>query len=124
MKTVMCIEDDVDLLDLVERVLREPNIETFGALGAREGLEYLRATTPDLILLDLYLPEMSGWEVYRRIRADERLKHTPVIVLSACHAKVASALGHDLSGIADYLSKPFSVAQLRTSVDRALGLVN
>ena len=121
-KTVVCIEDDVDLLDLVERILREPNVETYGALGAREGLAFVQSKKPDLVLLDLYLPGMSGWEVYRRIRSDERLKDTPIIVVSACHAKIATALGHDLSGVADYISKPFSVAQLRTSVDRALGI--
>ncbi len=60
-KTVMCIEDDEEMIDLVELVLREPNVEMRSVVGADEALEYLRGNTPDLVLLDLYMPRMSGW---------------------------------------------------------------
>ena len=123
MKTIVCIEDDADTLELVELVLREPSVKTYAALGAREGLQYLQTTNPDLVVLDLYMPGISGWEVYRHIRTDERLRNTPVIALTACPEEISTALGHDPSGFADYICKPFSLAQLRASVDRALGLV-
>ena len=122
-KKVLYIEDEPEMVDLVQMVLDDPNLETYPAFSGQAGLEALQAVQPDLILLDLFMPDISGWDIYRHIRKDEKLRDTPVIVLSACHQKIASALGEDIpDGAFDYICKPFSPAELRESVNRALGL--
>ncbi|MFQ5409744.1 MAG: PleD family two-component system response regulator [Anaerolineales bacterium] len=122
-KKVVYIEDEPEMVDLVQMMLQGPDVETYPALSGESGLDTLQQIHPDLILLDLFMPDISGWDIYRRIRANEQLRDTPVIVLSACHEKIASALGEDVpSGAFDYICKPFSPAELRHSVDRALGL--
>lgn len=121
-KTVVCIEDDIELQDLVEIILRDPDVETVGVFDGRHGLETVRARKPDLVLLDLLIPDISGWEVYRRIREDEGLRDTPVVVMSACPQRVAAAMSGDLPGLQGYICKPFSAVELRETVDRALGL--
>ena len=122
-KKVLYIEDEPEMVDLVQMVLDDPNLETYPAFSGEAGLEALKDVQPDLILLDLFMPDISGWDIYRHIRKDEKLRDTPVIVLSACHQKIASALGEDIpDGAFDYICKPFSPAELRESVNRALGL--
>ncbi len=111
------------MVDLVQMVLEDPDLETFPAFSGEAGLEALQEVQPDLILLDLFMPDISGWDIYRQIREDVKLRDTPVIVLSACHQKIASALAQDVpEGAFDYISKPFSPAELRESVERALDL--
>jgi len=122
-KKVVYIEDAEEMHDLVKLVLEDPELVTVAAFDGEAGLATARAVKPDLILLDLFLPDMSGWDVYRNLRADHKLRDVPVIVLSACHEKIAAALGEDVSaGAVDYICKPFSPVELRASVDRALGL--
>ena len=98
-------------------------MKTYPAFSGKAGLDTLQDVQPDLILLDLFMPDISGWDIYRQIREDEQLRDTPVIILSACHEKIASALAQDVpEGAFKYICKPFSPAELRESVERALGL--
>jgi CheY-like chemotaxis protein len=78
-KTVVCIEDEPEMIDLIRLILERRGIEVVGALTGREGLETVRRVKPSLILLDLMLPDMDGWEVYRQIKADPELKDIPII---------------------------------------------
>lgn len=119
-RTVVCVEDDDEILELVDLILQDSQVLTVHAQGGHKGLEAIRALKPDLVMLDLFLPDLSGWEVYRQIRRDEELRNTRVVVLSACNEEVASALSPDLSGVDAYICKPFSIARLRSAVDQAL----
>jgi len=123
-KTVVCVEDDESVLELVNLVLRDPRFNMVTALGGRKGLEVIRSVRPDLVMLDLFMPDLSGWEVYDQIRRDRKLRNTKVVVLSAYQEEVASALAPTLTGVDDYICKPFSLARLRNAVDEALGLAN
>ena len=123
-KTVVCVEDDESVLELINLVLRDPRFNMVTALGGRKGLEVIRSVRPDLVMLDLFMPDLSGWEVYDQIRRDRKLRNTKVVVLSAYQEEVASALAPTLTGVDDYICKPFSLARLRSAVDEALDLAN
>ena len=78
-KTMVVIEDEPAVIDLVRLILERRGFKVVGALTGREGLETIRRVKPSLILLDLMLPDMDGWEVYRQIKADPELKNIPII---------------------------------------------
>jgi two-component system response regulator VicR len=78
-KTVVVIEDESEMIDLVRLILERRGLKVVGALTGCEGLETIRRVKPSLILLDLMLPDMDGWEVYRQIKADPELKDIPII---------------------------------------------
>src|SRR3990172_6689354 len=122
MKTIVCVEDDGDVMELVELILRDPQVRTVRASAGQPGLDAIRALKPDLVVLDLFLPDISGWEIFARIRQDRELRHTKVVVLSACNKTVAAALAPDLAAADDYVTKPFSPRRLRGAVDRLLDI--
>jgi CheY-like chemotaxis protein len=82
-KTVLVIEDESEMIDLVRLVLERKGLKVVGALTGREGLETVQRIKPDLVLVDPKLPDMDGWEVYRRIKADDELKNTRVVVITS-----------------------------------------
>jgi len=122
-KTVVCIEDEVDMLSLIKFTLERHNIELVSALGGEEGLQTVRRTKPDLVLLDLMMPGVDGLEVFRNLRKDERTRDIPVIVLTVLDPHWVESRGMDLTGIADYVTKPFVPQDLVQRVGRALEVV-
>ena len=121
---VLCVEDEPDMIDLVRLILERKGFEVVGALGGQEGLDAIRREQPDLILLDLMMPDMDGWEVYRQIRADPNLKHTPVIVVTAKAQSIDKVLGLHIAKVEDYVTKPFGPQELIWSVEKVLGTKN
>jgi CheY-like chemotaxis protein len=120
-KRILCIEDHPEMIDLVRLILESRGHEVEGAVGGREGLEAIRQDPPDLVLLDLMMPEMDGWEVVRKIRASERLRGLPIVVVTAKARQVDRALGLHVARIDDYIIKPFRPDELIESVERVLG---
>jgi DNA-binding response OmpR family regulator len=121
-KVVVCIEDDPQVIDLVKLILGRKGFELVGAVGGREGIETVRRVKPDLVLLDLMMPDMDGWEVYRQMKADEELKHIPVIVVTARVQSIDRVLALHIAKVDDYITKPFGPQELLQSVNRVLGL--
>lgn len=121
-KVVVCIEDERDMIDLVKLILGRKGFDLVGAVGGREGLETVRRLKPDLVLLDLMMPDMDGWEVYQQIKADDKLKDTPVIVVTAKAQSIDKVLGLHIAKVDDYVTKPFSPQELLQSVNKVLGL--
>ena len=80
----------------------------------------VRENPPDLVLLDLMMPEVDGWEVYRHIRADERLSKIPVIAVTAKGQDVDRVVGVQVAGMSDFITKPFGLDDLVTRVQRVL----
>lgn len=122
-KTVVCIEDEIDMLSLIRFTLEHHNINLITALGGQQGLDVVQRTKPDLVLLDLMMPEVDGWEVYQRMRQDEETKNIPVIVLTVLDPHWVESRGMDLVGITDYVTKPFVPRDLVERVGRALEAV-
>ena len=121
-KTVVCIEDEPEMIDLVRLILGRKGFELIGAIGGMEGLEKMRETKPDLVLLDLMMPDMDGWEVYQQMKADDDLKDIPVIVVTAKAQSIDKVLGLHIAKVDDYVTKPFGPQELLQSVNRVLQL--
>ena len=120
-RTVLYVEDMVENIRLVEQILRQrPSVNLISAMLAGVALDLARQHHPDLVLLDLHLPDMPGEEVLARLRADPATAGTPVVVLSADatpdHIRRLMAAGADA-----YLTKPISVRALLQALDHALG---
>ena len=119
-KKVVCIEDEPEMIDLVKLILGRKGFDLIGAMGGREGLEAVRRVRPDLVLLDLMMPDMDGWEVYQQMKADEELSNIPVIVVTAKAQSIDKVLGLHIAKVDDYVTKPFGPQELLQSVERVL----
>ena len=119
MQTVLAIDDSQDIHDLLEVRLRPEEVTLHHALTAEDGLRMARELRPDLVLLDVDMPMMTGFEVCRRLKADLNTASTPIIFLSAATATHSKVSGFDVGGI-DYVTKPFDPAELRARVRAAL----
>jgi CheY-like chemotaxis protein len=118
--TILYIEDNPSNLRLVERVLAEQSSVRFiPAMQGRLGLSLAREHRPDLILLDLHLPDMTGADVLQEVQRDPELRHTPVVVLTAdaTSGQIKRLLA---AGARAYLTKPLDVQQLLTHIDAVL----
>jgi len=120
LKCILCIEDEPEMIDLIRLILGRRGFEVKGATGGVEGLKMIRDEKPDLILLDLMMPDMDGWEVYQQIKADEKTKGIPVIVVTAKAQSIDKVLGLHIAKVDDYIAKPFSPQDLLNSVERVL----
>ena len=118
---VVCIEDEPEMIDLVKLILGRKGYDLTGAIGGREGLDAVRRIKPDLVLLDLMMPDMDGWEVYQQMKADKELNAIPVIVVTAKAQSIDKVLGLHIAKVDDYVTKPFGPQELLTSIERVLG---
>lgn len=119
-RTVVCIEDEQEMIELVRLILSRKKIEVHGALGGREGLDKIAEVQPDLVLLDLMMPEMDGWEVYQKMKASPEMRDIPVIVVTAKAQSIDRVLGLHIARVDDYITKPFGPQNLLESVERVL----
>jgi DNA-binding response OmpR family regulator len=120
-KRVVCIEDEPEMIDLVRLILGRKGFEVIGANGGVEGLDAVRREKPDLVLLDLMMPDMDGWEVYQQIKADPALREIPVVVVTAKAQSIDKVLGLHIAKVDDYITKPFGPQELLESVAKILG---
>jgi len=117
-KQVIYIEDEQEMIDLVGLILSRKGYVVTGAIGGRDGLDKVRQKRPDLVLLDLMMPDMDGWEVFQQMKADENLRQIPVIVITAKAQSIDKVLGLHIARVDDYISKPFSPQELLESVEK------
>ncbi len=117
---VVCVEDEPEMIDLIRLILGRSGYEVVGAHGGKAALEVIKAQRPALVLLDLMMPDMDGWEVYQQLKADDQLDHIPVIVVTAKAQSIDKVLGLHIAKVDDYISKPFSPQELLDSVEQVL----
>ena len=120
-KRVVYIEDEPEMIDLVRLILGRKGYEVVGADGGEDGLAAVQREIPDLVLLDLMMPDMDGWEVYQQMKSAEATRHIPVIVITAKAQSIDKVLGLHIDKVDDYISKPFSPRELVDSIERVLG---
>jgi twitching motility two-component system response regulator PilH len=119
-KKVVVVDDDEDMRDLMCMLLRG-RYEVSSAVDGKAGLEVVRAVRPDLLVLDLLMPRMHGFEVCRRLRADPELKGVKILISSS------KSYAHDVrtaveeTGADGYIVKPFEVAEFNRRVDEMAG---
>ena len=119
-KLILCIEDEAEMIALTRLVLEREGFEVLGAVGGKQGLEIMHREKPDLVLLDLMMPDMDGWEVYRQMKVDETLAAIPVIIVTARAQNIDKVLGLQVAKVDDYITKPFGPKELLASVNRVL----
>ena len=111
MKKILLIEDDADIFTLVQYNLEKEGFAFAGAKTGRGALDLCRRERPDLIILDIMLPDSDGLDICRGIRSDPELAHIPIIFLTARAAETDRIVGLEL-GANDYIVKPFFVREL------------
>ena len=116
---ILVVDDEPDAVELVEFNLKNSGYDVVTAADGEEALEKARALIPDLIILDLMLPEVDGMEVCKILRRDQRTSAIPIIMLTAKAAEIDRVLGLEL-GADDYVTKPFSPRELILRVKRLL----
>lgn len=120
-KKILCIEDEPQMIDLIRLILANEGYEVIGADGGQEGLDLMRQEKPDLILLDLMMPEMDGGDVFHRMKEEVELRNIPVIVVTAKAAPIDQVLWINVAKVDDYVTKPFGPRELVESVEKVLG---
>lgn len=117
---ILLIEDDPDIQKMVQLSLKyQGGHQVTVASGGREGLEKASADPPDLILLDVMMPEMDGYETCRHLKSQETTQHIPIVFLSARAQQAEIQKGRDL-GAVGYLVKPFDPMTLSSQLDAIL----
>ncbi|TET43677.1 response regulator [Candidatus Aerophobetes bacterium] len=119
-KRIVLAEDEPQIAKLVEFKLKKEGYQVTWKENGEEALEAIKRERPDLILLDIMMPVMDGYEVLRQIKEDEKLRDIPVIMLTARAQERDVVKGID-SGAEDYITKPFHPAELLVRVKRILG---
>jgi len=117
--SILVIDDDLDTITLIGLMLQRRGFEVYKAQSGAEAFSFLAHTMPDLVLLDVMMPGMDGYEVCRRIKANPLLNQLPVVMLSA-RAQPASQMEGFRAGAIDYITKPISSANLVTRLQAAL----
>lgn len=117
---VVCIEDEPEMIDLVKVILSRQGFEVIGAAGGGQGLQLTEDNQPQLVLLDLMMPDLDGWEVYQRLKSNPKTSDIPVIVITARAQSIDKVLGLHIAKVDDYITKPFSPQELLASVEKVL----
>jgi CheY-like chemotaxis protein len=121
-RLILHIDDEVEILELVAEILRHPQLTFMGALDGPEGLELAAKHQPDLIILDIMLPDMDGHEVYHLLRSSPETAAIPVVMLTAKSRPYEKIRAGTIKGLGGYIGKPFDVLELRQKVESALGI--
>ncbi|HZV36050.1 MAG TPA: response regulator, partial [Verrucomicrobiae bacterium] len=119
MSKILVVDDEPDAIELIKFNLKAAGYEVLTAADGDEALKKARSALPDLIILDLMLPEVDGLEVCKILRRDQRVSATPIIMLTAKAAEIDRVLGLEL-GADDYVTKPFSPRELVLRIKRLL----
>lgn len=117
---ILYIDDEAGMVELVQLVMQKEEMTVQGASSGSEGLAMMRKSPPQVVLLDIMMPDMDGWEVYRRIRADAALKDIPVIIVTVRTNRLEEIIARLRVGVDGYITKPFSPSQMREAVKKVL----
>jgi two-component system response regulator VicR len=121
---VVCIEDDPEMINLVTLILANKGFEIIGTDSGREGIAIVEQVLPQVVLLDLMMPDMDGWAVYQHLKSNPETAHIPVIVVTAKAQNIDKLLGLQIAKVDDYVTKPFGPSDLLDSVERVLQKAN
>jgi CheY-like chemotaxis protein len=119
MPRLLVVEDNEENRDALSRRLQRRGFEVLIAADGRIGLDMAKTEKPDLILMDMNMPELDGWEATRQIKADENIRHLPVIGLTA-HAMPGDKERALEAGCTDYHTKPVEFAKLLAQIEAIL----
>ncbi|MGE5658073.1 MAG: response regulator transcription factor [Actinomycetota bacterium] len=119
MSKVLVVDDVPSELEIICRILQRAGMQVFRASDGEEAIARIQETLPDLVVLDVIMPRMNGFEVIRELRDNERTKNLPVVFCTQKNTEIDKSWGLDLGADA-YMSKPFEPQQLLNIVERLL----
>jgi len=119
-KKILVIDDETELLKAISIRLKASGYEVITAQDGQEGLEKAKSSNPDLIVLDILMPKMDGYEVCRLLKFDEKYKSIPVIMLTAKAQDIDKTMGKKV-GVDDYITKPFETQDLVDKIKKYIG---
>ncbi|MGW8142977.1 MAG: response regulator transcription factor [Anaerolineales bacterium] len=119
-RKVIYFEDDKDMVELVRIILGREGYQISGIAEGQAGIKAVQQEAPDIILLDLMLPDMDGWEIYQQLKHDESTADIPVIVITAKAQSIDKVLGLEIAKVDDYISKPFTPQELIDRVGKVI----
>lgn len=117
---VVVIEDQPDIVDLIELILARKGYEVLRAYTAEEGLRLVQEHRPDVVLLDLMMPQTTGWDVHRAMQQAPELRRIPVVYVTAKASASDRLRALEEQGAAGYVTKPFGPGELLEAIERAL----
>jgi DNA-binding response OmpR family regulator len=120
---ILIVEDDLDIAEMLNAYFRVQGYEVFTVNWGEDGVRAAQTVLPDLMILDIRLPDIDGYEVARRVRSDRRTNEIPIIFLTEKRERVDRLQGFEV-GADDYITKPFDVQELRLRVRNALKRVS
>ena len=120
MPKILVVDDEPDAIELIKFNLKGAGYDVLTAVDGDEALKKARSLLPDLIVLDLMLPEVDGLEVCKILRRDQRISATPILMLTAKAAEIDRVLGAGQLGADDYVTKPFSPRELVLRIKKLL----
>jgi len=122
MKNILIIEDDEEVRENIETLLIEEGYGVIASVNGEEGIRMTKENHPDLILCDIMMPGLNGYDVLRKLLMDPSVSNIPVVYLTAKVEKDDIEYGRQL-GAAEYISKPFKAAELLSTIQILLGNV-
>ncbi len=120
MTKIMVVDDEPDLLEVVKLILESDGYQVVTANSGQEALDKIEKEMPDLVLLDIIMPRMDGWEVFSRIKGNPKTHDIPVIMLTAKDQRIDKLIGLHVVRVDDYITKPFGRAELLERIKRVL----
>lgn len=121
MKKILIVDDEPNIVMTLEYTFKKNNFEVYIARDGEEALEILKNEIPDVIILDIMMPKVDGYETLNQIKADSRLEHCKVIFLTAKNKEKEIEKGLSM-GIDDYITKPFSIKNIIDKVNKLITL--
>lgn len=121
--TILIVEDDLDLAEMLNAYFRVQGYDVLTAAWGEDAVRVCRETPPDIVVLDIRLPDIDGYEVCRQLRSHRRTESLPIIFLTERRERVDKLQGLSL-GVVDYITKPFDIQELRLRVHNALRRAN
>ena len=121
-KQILIVDDIKEVRDVVQLILTRKGYSTLTAQNGAECLEILNKQQVDLIILDIIMPEIDGWEVLRRLKSQGKTAAIPVVLLTSKSQSIDQMLGLNVFGVSDYLTKPFTQKDLLERISKILGV--
>jgi DNA-binding response OmpR family regulator len=117
---ILSIEDDPEMSSLIQLIFERKGHRVIGARRGELGLELIKSLKPDVLLLDLMLPDIDGWELYRQMKTDKELAKVPIIIVSARSEEQDAISGFHVIDNDRFIQKPFEVKELIDTVTHML----
>ena len=119
-RRVVCIEDEADMIELIQLILARENVEFHGFRRGVEGLKAVEREQPDLVLLDLMMPDLDGWSIHDQLKSNPKTQHIPILIVTARGYQDPRLVNMHAAHAENLVTKPFGPKDLIDAVNRLL----